>query len=70
MTFRPPAAAGPTDPTNTIELWDGERHAATIRATRTGLHLECGPGYEPDAHGMVIEVHRPFGVIVGLRRFD
>jgi hypothetical protein len=68
MTFRQAEPAGLTDPTNTIELWEGERRVATLYAMSAGIHLECAPGYEPDAHCMVIEVQRPFGVIVGLRR--
>lgn len=68
MTFRAPAAAGMLDRTNTVELWDGDRHAATIHAQASGVHLICEPGYEPDQHGMVIEIGRSAGVSVGLRR--
>lgn len=68
MQFRHAIAVGIIDPTNTIELWDGERLAATIHATRAGIHIECERGYEPDAHGLAVEIQRPYGVMVGLRR--
>jgi len=68
MTFRQPTeASGMADRENTVELWDGEQLAATIHTNRAGIHLECAPGWEPDSHGMAIEVQRPFGVVVGLR---
>jgi hypothetical protein len=68
MNFRQAEPAGVVDPTNAIEVWEGSRQVATIYAQARGLHVVCEPGYEPDEHGMVIDVHKPGGVIVGLRR--
>jgi hypothetical protein len=56
------------DPTNTIELWDRDTLVAVIHANRSGVHLECAAGWEPDPHGLAVDVQRPFGVLVGLRR--
>ena len=63
MHFRP---AETMDGRTAIEIWDGEQLAATLYALRSGLHLVCGPGYEPA--DIAVEVQLPAGVLIGLTR--
>ena len=69
MQFRTAQPIGIIDGTNTIELWDEGRLAATVHALRSGLQVECAPGYELDYPSMEIQAQPPpQGVTVGLRR--
>jgi hypothetical protein len=70
MRFRAATSLGIIDASNTVELWDGPRLAATVHATLSGIHIECERGYEPDAHGLAVQVQRPYGVTVALCRDD
>ena len=61
MTFRPREAAM-MDGRSAVELWDGERHAATIYAGRAGIRIEFEPGYE--AGELEVGVRQGSGVLV------
>jgi hypothetical protein len=64
MNFRPPAAA--TTPGRTaIELWDGDRQAATIYAGRGGIRIEFERGYE--AGCLEIDIGQGKGVLVPIK---
>jgi hypothetical protein len=64
MTFKPPSKA--TTPGRTaIELWDGERQAATIYAGRAGLMVEFEPGY--GAGNIEIDVRPGSGVLLPIK---
>jgi hypothetical protein len=68
MQFRAATPAGIIDASNTVELWDGERLAAVIHASRSGIHIVCETGYAPAAGGLAIEAQRPYGIQIGLTR--
>lgn len=65
---QPEEARGMLDRSNTVELWEGDRQVATIHATRSGIRLECAPGWEPEPRGMAIELQAPYRVVVSLER--
>jgi hypothetical protein len=65
MYFKPPSASTIQGRT-AIEVWDAERHVATIYGQRGGLHLVCEPGFEPV--DLAIEPQQPYGVQIGLHR--
>ncbi len=60
--------AQPVDGTSAVELWDGNRKAATIYAQRAGVHIICEPGYEPGQ--LAVEVQRPTGVLITITRVE
>lgn len=60
--------AAPIDGTSAVELWDGDRHAATIYAQRAGLHIVCEPGYETGP--LAVEVQQPTGLQVTITRAE
>jgi len=61
MTFHPPSK-DTTPGRSAIELWDGDRQAATIYAGRAGIMIEFEPGYE--AGNMEIGIRGGAGVLV------
>jgi hypothetical protein len=56
LHFRPDKTIGGR---SAIDVYDNERHAATIYVTRSGLHVACESGYAPGK--LTIERH-PDGV--------
>lgn len=63
FTFSPPADST-TPGRSGIELWTGGRHAATIYATRSGIHLTCEAGW---AAGHLEIEHNAGGLTAELR---
>ena len=61
MHLRP--SSGTIDGRSAIELWDGDRHAATIYAQRAGLHIVCEDGYTP---ALATEPQKPLGVLIAI----
>jgi hypothetical protein len=60
--------SNPVPGSSAVELWDDERHAATIYAQRGGIHIICESGYEP-GH-LAVEVQKPTGVQITITRAD
>ena len=62
--------AAPIEGASVVELWDEDGRAAMVYATRTGLHIICEAGWEPDARpgGIAVEIHEPAGILASLRR--
>ena len=61
MHFRP-REAGMIDGRSAVELWDHDRHVATIYAQRAGVHIVYQTGFGPGE--LAVEVQQPYGVIV------
>lgn len=52
-----------------VDLLDSDgQQVATIYATRAGLHIQCGPRYELDGHGLAVEVQQPTGLQIAFTR--
>jgi len=69
LHLRPPGDAV-LDGRSAIELWSGDRHAATLYCERPGVRLVFQPGWEPDGQSITVQVQRPVSLYVGFANFE
>jgi len=69
MHFRP-ETTNTIEGRTAIELWDGDRRAATVYAQRAGLHIVFDPPYGVAPRSIAIEVQEPTGIQIGITTLD